>query len=82
MNKTKTSQLRKKHNEDLIHRMKQGESLQSQSASDSWFPPRPVIKKNSAALRELYVAEELDNHVPANASVASEIKKPNHLRLA
>ena len=52
----------------------------------SWFPPRPVIKKNSAALRELYVPEELneelDNHVPANASVASEIKKPNHLRLA
>ena len=62
MNKTKRLGSKKKHNEDLINRMKQGESLQSQSASDSWFPPRPVIKKNSAALRELYVpSEELDN---------------------
>ena len=36
---------RNKHNKDLIDRMRQGDSLQSQTASDSWFPPRPIIKK-------------------------------------
>jgi hypothetical protein len=82
MKSSKVSVQRKKHNEDLINRMKQGESLQSQSASDSWFPPRPVIKKNSAALRELYVPDQLSEEEFANSAHSEEVNKINHLRLA
>ena len=72
MKNSKVLVQRKKHNEDLINRMKQGESLQTQSASDSWFPPRPVIKKNSAALRELYVPEELNEEQLTTGPVKDE----------
>ncbi len=82
MKNSKVLVQRKKHNEDLINRMKQGESLQSQSASDSWFPPRPVIKKNSAALKELYVPEELHEAELVSSPTNDEAKKSSHLRLA
>lgn len=36
---------RKAHNDDLINRMRRGESMSLCKASDTWFPPRPVIKK-------------------------------------
>ena len=82
MNKSKISVQRKKHNEDLINRMKQGESLQNQTAADSWFPPRPVIKKDSAALKELYLPSEVNEEKVLSSSVEKTPKKVRHLKLA
>ena len=45
---------REKHNEDILERMKSGESLQRYSAQDSWYPPRPVIKKDRNAISMIY----------------------------
>lgn len=46
--------LRTKHNLDLIRRMREGDSLKSFDSRASWFPPRPVIEKDSQALSQLY----------------------------
>ena len=40
---------RKKRNEDLIARMKKGESLAKINLQESWFPARPTIKKDKNA---------------------------------
>jgi hypothetical protein len=42
------------HNKDLIERMKSGDTLQRYNAQSSWFPPRPVIKKDLKAIDMLY----------------------------
>jgi hypothetical protein len=47
---------REKHNQDIIERMKSGDTLQRYTAQSSWFPPRPVIKKDSQAIEILYGA--------------------------
>jgi hypothetical protein len=41
---------RKKENEALIERMRNGESLTAVSVSSTWWPPRPVIKKDLSLL--------------------------------
>ncbi len=46
--------LRKKHNEQLIRRMKSGEPLWSYDSKASWFPPRPIIEKDPEAIKRLY----------------------------
>ena len=46
--------LRKKHNEQLIRRMKSGEPLWSYDSKASWFPPRPMIEKDPEAIQKLY----------------------------
>lgn len=46
--------LRKKHNEQLIRRMKAGEQLWSYDSKASWFPPRPIIEKDPEAIKKLY----------------------------
>lgn len=45
---------REKHNQDIIERMKSGDTLQRYTAQSSWFPPRPVIKKDVSAIEMLY----------------------------
>lgn len=45
---------RKKHNEQLIRRMKSGEPLWSYDSKASWFPPRPIIEKDPEAIKRLY----------------------------
>ena len=45
---------REKHNQDLLERMKSGENLQRYSSQASWFPPRPIIKKDNGAIEMLY----------------------------
>ncbi|MBP6217022.1 MAG: hypothetical protein KA436_00380 [Oligoflexales bacterium] len=45
---------RKQYNSDLIRRMKNGDSLKSFDNSASWFPKRPVIKKDPLAIAILY----------------------------
>ena len=37
---------RKKENDALIEKMRKGESLAKVSVSATWWPPRPVIKKD------------------------------------
>jgi hypothetical protein len=44
---------RKSHNEDLIRRMKAGDALQY-NATSTWFPPRPLIKKDKKIVKQLY----------------------------
>jgi|GEM_PF-3503173 len=45
---------RRKHNKDLIRRMRNGEALWSFDSSASWFPERRKIPKDPEALERLY----------------------------
>jgi hypothetical protein len=44
------SDQRKKENDALIKKMRNGESLAMVSVSSTWYPPRPVIKKDLSLL--------------------------------
>lgn len=44
------SDQRKKENDALIEKMRNGESLSMVSVSSTWYPPRPVIKKDLSLL--------------------------------
>ena len=44
---------RKEMNEDIIRRLKAGETLQDR-ASLTWFPPRPLIEKDKDEIKNLY----------------------------
>lgn len=37
-------------NEEIIKKMKNGEDLATCNLQDTWFPPRPIIKKDKTAL--------------------------------
>lgn len=56
-----TSGMRKKHNGDLIRRMRNGESLTAIDSKASWFPPRPVIEKDKTEMKRLYTEEVAQN---------------------
>lgn len=45
---------RKAKNDDLIRRMREGEDLKLYNASDTWFPPRPIIKKDQSLVDKLF----------------------------
>lgn len=45
---------RKLHNRKILKRMEKGETLNLYSPQSSWFPPRPIIKKDKKAVKELY----------------------------
>ncbi len=45
---------RRDHNQDLLRRMRSGESLRSVDSRSSWFPPRPMIQKDQEAISRLY----------------------------
>lgn len=47
---------RKAHNDRVIDMWKKGESLAAIKPQDTWFPPRPIIKKCKKAL-EILVTE-------------------------
>jgi len=49
MNKDKEN--RKKANEAILDKMARGESLTTVPVSMTWFPPRPVIKKDFSSLK-------------------------------
>ena len=49
---------RKKRNDELIKRMKHGDVLHTYDAQASWYPPRPVIKKDKKELTRLYGEEK------------------------
>lgn len=45
---------RKRHNQELIRRMRNGDNLKSFDNYASWYPPRPILKKDSKAIDFLY----------------------------
>lgn len=51
---TRDEEKRKAENDELIRRMRRGESLSRCDASDTWFQPRPVIKKNKKEMARIY----------------------------
>ncbi|MBM4252488.1 MAG: hypothetical protein FJ146_10995 [Deltaproteobacteria bacterium] len=53
-NKNKHFNLRKQHNSDLIRRMRNGEPLNTIDSKSSWYPPRPVIKKDESEMARVY----------------------------
>lgn len=53
-----SKETRKEHNSSVLDRFFNGESLSSFRAMDSWFPPRPVIKKNKKTLKFIFKGVE------------------------
>ena len=45
---------RKKENDALLEKMRKGESLTTVSTSATWWPPRPIIKKDLALQKKLF----------------------------
>ena len=45
------------HNDQLIDRMRRGDSLWAFDSQSSWFPPRPIIKKDAQMINMLYKKE-------------------------
>lgn len=65
-------QLRKIRNKELMRRVRNGESTNSFDSSASWFPPRPIIKKDPKAINQLYgKAQPLDADVIAEVAMAN-----------
>lgn len=56
--KNTSSEIRRSHNNDLIRRMRGGESLTAIDSKASWFPPRPIIQKDKSEMTRLYGAHE------------------------
>jgi hypothetical protein len=56
-NSKSSSELRRQHNLDLVRRMRGGESLNAYDSKASWFPPRPMIKKDEKEISRVYKAE-------------------------
>jgi hypothetical protein len=78
---TNIQTMRTRHNIDLIRRMRDGEPLKSFDSRASWFPPRPVIEKDSRAVSSLYgaqarktrVAKVQDEHDGSQAKIIAFI---------
>lgn len=51
---SKSSELRRQHNLDLMRRMRGGESLNAYDSKASWFPPRPIVKKDEKEISRVY----------------------------
>jgi len=48
------SKLRQNRNQDLLRKMKSGESLSSFNSMMSWYPDRPPIEKDPELMKQLY----------------------------
>ena len=64
----KIKKIRKKHNVDILKRMKDGESLRSFDSNSSWFPPRPLIAKDHKAIAKLYNKKNLNTNDEKDAT--------------
>lgn len=42
---------RRKHNEKILQKMREGKPLNTVSPQSTWFPPRPLTKKPTRILR-------------------------------
>jgi hypothetical protein len=47
-------QKRRLRNQEILTRMQQGESLNCFDSYTSWFPPRPIVKKDRTGMNKLY----------------------------
>lgn len=54
--------LQKKHNREVIKRMRDGDPLKKYDNASSWFPPRPVIEKDPIAIKKLYPPPKSTEH--------------------
>ncbi len=50
----KQAEQRKERNKEITDAVKSGEYLQSFNKEASWYPQRPVIKKDQSAIRKIY----------------------------
>ena len=78
----KSCNFRRERNSELVRRMRNGDSLSSFNSYSSWYPPRPVIEKDSHALQKLYGADVVPltkEHGDQNLDLASFLQP---LRLA
>ena len=66
--------LRKERNEDILDRLKKGDALSSFDSYASWYPPRPIIKKDSKALGKLYGSRSGDD-IPAQKVIDRKLKE-------
>lgn len=52
---------RKERNKDIIERMKKGEALNHGiEAGDTWWQPRPIIKKDEKAMEMIFMKHQED----------------------
>ena len=56
ISKKRAQELRRERNLNLLRRMVNGDPLTAFNSASSWFPPRPIIKKNAADVELLYGA--------------------------
>jgi len=84
MEKPKPTVVRKRHNQNLIRKMRSGEPLWSFDSSASWFPPRPIIAKDKRAVARLYgsTAQPLVQDANASAIVAGPTGSENEVNTA
>lgn len=47
-------ELRLMRNADILRRMRNGDPLNAVDSKASWFPPRPIIKKDLVEMARLY----------------------------
>lgn len=45
---------RRRENRDIIERMKRGETLVKTDVMSTWFPPRPIVKKDKREMARIY----------------------------
>lgn len=67
------SDLRKQRNADLLRRMRSGEPLTSFDSRASWFPPRPIIKKDAREIERLYHGSSAQNSDQQTASGSENV---------
>jgi len=53
-NSKNQKQLRLLRNADILRRMRNGDPLNTVDSRASWFPPRPIIKKDLTEMARLY----------------------------
>ncbi len=78
----KSRNLRRERNSELVRRMRSGESLSSFNAFSSWYPPRPVIEKDSEALHRLYGEDAIPLNLVKHEQEAGMKHGMRPLRLA
>jgi len=55
------SEKRKQRNNEILAKLRNGESLSTIPGSATWFPPRPIIKKD---LTKLYGKKQNSDIIP------------------
>ena len=84
--KQKSHDLRRERNANILRRMNNGDPLTAFNSVSSWFPPRPIIKKDEEHVEALY-GVSLDRRLSHDDELVegddmSHEKKPNPMRIA